>query len=163
MVIETLRELRDMLVSAKNTTPINQFLGHDAAQLRAGRGLLAERRREARLPALSSFRELGILPLEERHDVVALRAFRDLQGCSAMSINRARVETSLHRQESDHIEMAPITGHVEGRDAVLAPFTIDTSFREKVDNREIPFLASKEKRRRPGLVDRLQGDTSVSK
>ena len=80
-----------------------------------------------------------------------------------MPVDRARVETPLNGQESDHIEMTPIAGHVEGRDAVLASFTIDASFREKVDHRKIALLASEEKRRRAGLVDRLQGDTSVSK
>ena len=73
------------------------------------------------------------------------------------------VQASLHRQESDHIEMTPITGHVEGRDAVLASFAIDTSFSEKVDNRKIALLTSEKEGRRPGLVDRLQRDTSVSK
>ena len=80
-----------------------------------------------------------------------------------MSINCPCVQASFNGQESDHIEMTPITGHVEGRDAVLAPFTIDAPFREKVDDREIALLTSEKKRRRAGLVHRLQGDTSVSK
>ena len=73
------------------------------------------------------------------------------------------VQASLNGQESDHIEMTPITGHVEGRDAVLASFTIHTSLREKIHNRKIALLTSEKKRSRPGLVHRLQGDTSVSK
>ena len=78
-----------------------------------------------------------------------------------MSINCPSVETPLHRQEGHNIEMTPITGHVEGRDAVLASFAIDASFCQEVDDREIPFLTSEKEGRRPGLVDRLQRDTPI--
>ena len=58
--------------------------------------------------------------------------------------------------------MAPITGHVEGRDAVLAPFTVHAPFREEIDNRQIALLAREKEGSTTSFIDRLQGDTSVS-
>ena len=78
-----------------------------------------------------------------------------------MSINCPSVETPLHRQEGHNIEMTPITGHVEGRDAIFSSFTIHTPFCQEIDNRQIALLTSEKKWSRTSFIHGLQRDASI--
>mmetsp|Transcript_11030 Transcript_11030/g.32920 ORF Transcript_11030/g.32920 Transcript_11030/m.32920 type:complete len:226 (-) Transcript_11030:347-1024(-) len=101
--------VRSKEIYTASITP-RAWLGDRAVELGARRVLLAEGRRHAGLVRALAVRRLGVHLLQERDDVVPLRAARHLEGRAAVAVDRARVHALLDRQVRDDVEVAPVAG-----------------------------------------------------